>query len=118
MHEPDDIPSMDALLSERHVRDELAVNELCEALGVTVNEYGGMCPFQMTGTVDDYRFYFRCRWGSCTLDVTTDPDDPEPFMATGLQIADVREEDVFGDDTLYGAGTALTYVVRTIRSHS
>ena len=54
--------------------------------GVTLDEAGGMCPFQALGQIHGHPFYFRYRWGSATLDIGLPGGDPigRPIYSAGL----------------------------------
>lgn len=48
---------------------------------IKIENIGGECPVQATGTIDGEPFYFRARWGTWRLSIGSDFEDDTKGMA-------------------------------------
>ena len=55
--------------------------------GVTLDEAGGMCPFQALGRIHGHPFYFRYRWGAASLTIARPGGSAvfDPVYSVGVQ---------------------------------
>lgn len=87
--------------AERRRRDRDAVDAAAVELGVTLEMFGGLAPYQILGQVDGMRFYLRERHGEWDLTV---PDenagaDGDPIDAHHtVVIARGGEQDLYDPD--------------------
>jgi hypothetical protein len=56
---------------------------------VHLTEYGGVCPFQMTGTIQGWRFYLRSKYHGTTLEILNEHGDSLYESASSIPTADI-----------------------------
>jgi hypothetical protein len=86
-------------------------------LGVTLEMFGGVAPYQILGQVDGVRFYLRERHGEWELTVPDDTsgDDGDPVPTRGTcTIAHGTEDDLYDPDD---ATAPLRRCVDEVRRH-
>lgn len=48
--------------------------------GISVSSWGGTCPYQAKGKIDEYPFYFRARGDEWTLEVLVDRENQGEYQ--------------------------------------
>lgn len=88
---------------ERLEHNAEAFDQTAEALGVTVDQWGGFAPFQISGSVAGRAFYLRCRHEAWTVTVAPDDDplgDPLDHSRVTFEVASGDENDLCPDGPL------------------